>query len=174
MILSKHLNMNYATTQKQFLINQGFSLKLKSHHLLNLFGRILKLTIAQSPVEWSMSLMVEPCYTEYRIPWERGTSRLINRRVWTVISHHNCGGGPKMMLDCLQQWQIYLQRQRICSKSFYATALLTVKMPDAAALSMGWNVLLPVGTGHCHGSACSNAGSFIVDEDEDEDGQWSW
>ena len=28
-----------------------------------------------------------------------------------------------------------------------------------------------VGTGHCHGSACSNAGSFIVDEDEDEDGQ---
>ena len=31
-----------------------------------------------------------------------------------------------------------------------------------------------VACGHCHGSACSNAGSFIVDEDEDEDGQWSW
>ena len=28
-----------------------------------------------------------------------------------------------------------------------------------------------VACGHCHGSACSNAGSFIVDEDEDEDGQ---
>ena len=28
-----------------------------------------------------------------------------------------------------------------------------------------------VACGHCHGSACSNAVSFIVDEDEDEDGQ---
>ena len=29
--------------------------------------------------------------------------RLVNGRVWTVISQHICGGGPKMMLYCLQQ-----------------------------------------------------------------------
>ena len=35
------------------------------------------------------------------------------------------------------------------------------------------------GCGHCHGSACSNAGSFVLDEDLDEDGmkledEWHW